>query len=66
MYDEELVFTKRENALVAADILMDEGYAILLTREEQFTVLNFKRTFPDSDRNQVVFMLRDQFEEEFF
>lgn len=66
MYNQQLVFKKIEDALVVSELLVKEGYVVMLSREEQFTILNYLRTFPDSDRNSVVFMNRDEFEEEFF
>lgn len=66
MYNQQLVFDKMENALMVSEVLVKEGYVVMLSREEQFIVLNYLRTFPDSDRNSVVFMNRDEFEEEFF
>ena len=66
IYNQKLVFNKIEDALVVSELLVKEGYVVMLSREEQFIVLNYLRTFPDSDRNSVVFMNRDEFEEEFF
>ena len=66
MYNQQLVFDKMENALVVSEVLVKEGYVVMLSREEQFIVLNYLRTFPDSDRNSVVFMNREEYEEEFF
>lgn len=66
MYDKQLVFESMENAMNIAKILVAEGYVIMLSKEEQFIVLNYLRTFPNSDRNCVVFMDREEFEEEFF
>ena len=66
MYEKQLVFDKMENALIISEVLVKEGYVVMLSREEQFIVLNYLRTFPDSDRNSVVFMDREEFEEEYF
>ena len=66
MYEKQLVFDKMENALIVSEVLVKEGYVVMLSREERFIVLNYLRTFPDSDRNSVVFMNREEFEEEYF
>lgn len=65
----ELAFYHFEDAAVVAKILTRCGYACLLTREEELTVLNYeyavnyndKTEEPQADRNQVVFMSLDEY-----
>lgn len=60
----EIVFKNINMGMKVAEILLNEDYVVLLSREDNFLVVNFE--FADgADRNEVVFMRRDEFEEEF-
>lgn len=66
MIRKQLEFKETENAVGVAKLLIAEGYVVMLSREEQFTILNYILTCPDSDGSHVVFMDREEFEEEYF
>ena len=55
-----------ENASTLAKILIEENYVVLLSKEEQLWIVNFIWSENNADRNDVVFMRRDEFEEEYF
>lgn len=61
----ELTFKSFDSATVIADMLMDEGYVILLSREEDLYIVNYIWSERGADRNDVVFMDRCDFEMEF-
>lgn len=61
----ELVFTNLEAACELAKLLLDECYVVMLSREEAFYILNFEHS-ENCDRNNIVFMSLDDFEEEYF
>ncbi len=60
----ELVFTNWEAACEVAKLLLDECYVVMLSREEAFYILNFEYS-ENCDRNDIVFMSRDDFEEKY-
>ena len=60
----ELAFTNPEAAFEVAKLLLDECYVVMLSREEALYILDFEYS-ENSDRNDVVFMSRDDFEEKY-
>lgn len=65
MFQNELSFHNHERGMAVAKALLDEHYVVLLSYEEDLLILNYEWS-PNTDRNDVVFMRRDEFEEEFF
>ena len=58
----ELVFKTWSDAITVAKTLMQNDYVVMLSYEEELTILN--AVWSDScDRNDVVFMSRDHFDE---
>ena len=64
--DNELAFKNHENGMKVAKMLLDEEYVVLLSYEEQLLIVNYEWSERGANRNDVVFMRRDRFEEEFF
>ena len=61
----ELVFDCYEAAIYAAMILLKHGhYVVMLSREEQLWIVNYEYS-DQCDRNDVVFMSREDFEEDY-
>lgn len=58
------LFTIIKKGLEVAKTLIDEHYVVLLSYEENLLIVNWEYT-PKSDRNDVVFMGREEFEEEY-
>ena len=63
--DKELSFYNHERGMAVAKALLDEHYVVLLSYEEDLLILNYEWS-PNANRNNVIFMRRDEFEEEFF
>ena len=61
----ELAFANEDSATTVARILMNEDYVVMLSKEENLTIVNFEYS-QYSDRNGVVFMSRDEYKEELF
>ena len=62
----ELVFKNHENGFKVAKILLEEGKVVMLSYEEEFLVLNWEWCESGyADRNEVVFMPRDEFDEKY-
>ena len=61
----ELVFKNHDNGFKVAKMLLDEGNVVMLSYEEEFLVLNWEFSEHGADRNDVVLMRRDEYEEEF-
>ena len=56
----QLVFKTWSDAITVAKTLMQNDYVVMLSYEEEFTILN--AVWSDGcDRNDVVFMSRDHF-----
>lgn len=62
MYNNEIAFDNHENGMKVAKILLEEGYIVMLSYEEQLLIVNWEW---GSDRNHVVFMPLDKFEENY-
>lgn len=59
----ELAFTDYERGLDVAKALLDEGYVVMLSYEEEFLILNYEFSEHGADRNDVIFMQRDEYED---
>jgi len=68
----EIAFYSKENAMKVAEVLVDNGYIVMLSTEEDLIILNYLdgeymshlgRTI--SDRNAVVFMSREDFDSDY-
>lgn len=58
----EIAVKKFEDAAHIAEILMENGDVVMLSREEELYVINFMWSPNDCDRNDVVFMDRSDFD----
>lgn len=63
MYENEIVFKNYNKGLEVAKALIDENYVVMLSYEEQFLVLNYEWSEHGANRNDVVFMRRDEYDE---
>lgn len=63
--DHEIALSNREDALKVASCLLNQGYVVMLSSEEQLTIINYIWRSDCGDRNDIVFMGRDTFEEHF-
>ena len=66
MYKNEIVFKNYNKGLEVAKALLDEDYDVMLSYEERLHVLNYEWSENGADRNDVVFMRRDEYEEEVY
>ena len=64
MYKNEIVFKNHDKGLEVAKALLNEDYVVMLSYEEQFLVLSYEWSERGADRNDVVFMRRDEYDEE--
>ena len=66
MYRNEIAFENHETGMEVAKSLLTEGYVVMLSYEEHLLIVNFEWC-PDRypDRNHVVFMSCDEFEENY-
>lgn len=60
----EIAVQSKESALKIVDILVDEEYCVMLSREEDLYIIDFEYS-EFSDRNNVIFMDRETFEQKF-
>ena len=62
MLKNEIAFNNHVAGLQVAKVLLDEGYVVMLSHEEALLILNYEWSEHHSDRNDVVFMHRGDFE----
>lgn len=60
--ENQLAFKNEKSALEVARMLIQENYVVMLSREEELVILNFEWV-PNADRNGIVFISRETFEE---
>lgn len=65
MYKNEIAFHNHKKAFEVAAALLEESYVVLLSCEEDLIILNYEWSENFADRNDVVFMRRDEFEENY-
>lgn len=61
---EALSFDQYEDAAAVQKILIENGYCTMLSREEELWMLNWVWTSAPADRNQVIFISREVYEDE--
>lgn len=61
----ELAFFNEDEALQVAAILMRNDYCVLLSKEEDLTIINYEYS-QYSDRNDVVFMSAEEFDSKYY
>ncbi len=61
----ELTFKNHDNGFKIVKMLLDEGYVVMLSYEEDLLILNWEWSERGADRNDVVFMRRDEYEEKY-
>ena len=59
---EALAFHSFEEAAVVQKILLENGYCVMMSREEHLWLLNWVWTERFADRNDVIFINRAQYE----
>ena len=57
-------FTDYNRGFDVARALLDEGYIVMLSYEEEFLILTYEFSEHGADRNDVVLMCHDEYEEE--
>ena len=60
----EIAIKNKEKALEVLSTLVDEEYCVMFSREEDLYIINYEYS-EYSDRNNVIFMSKDEFEEKF-
>lgn len=63
MLKNELTFYDHNRGLEVAKALLAEHYVVMLSLEEELLVVNYEWSH-NSDRNDMVFMSRDEYEDE--
>ena len=62
----EIAIHNKYNAQRMAEILMEEGYVVMMSREEQLYILNYVWSENNSNRNDVVFNHKEIIEDIIF
>lgn len=61
----ELAFSSKEDALKVAELLLQNDYCVMLSKEDDLTVLNYEYS-QYCDRNDVVFMSAEEFDSKYY
>ena len=64
--ENEIAVKSFSNAETLAEILLDEGYVVMISKEEKLYIINYLWSPNDADRNDVCFMDRYEVEELIF
>lgn len=64
MFENEIAVRNKEAAMKVVSCLVEEEYCIMLSREEDLYIIDFEYS-EYSDRNNVIFMNREDFEQKF-
>lgn len=64
--DNEIAIHDKYHAQRMAEILMEEGYVVMLSREEKLYIINYVWSPGNADRNDVVFNSREVIEDMIF
>ena len=62
---DEIAVHDKEVALKIIDLLVDQDYVVMLSREENLYIINYLYS-QYSDRNDVVFMDREEFDVKYY
>ena len=62
--EHEIALHDKETALKIANILVDDEYVVMISREEDLYIVNYLYA-QYSDRNYVVFMDKDDFDTDY-
>ena len=62
----EIAVKSFANAETLAEILLDEGYVVMISKEEKLYIVNYLWSPNDANRNDVCFMDRGEMEEIIF
>lgn len=65
MFRNEIAFKNHNRGLEVAKALLDESYVVLLSYEEDLLIISYEWSECNADRNDVVFMPRWDFEENY-
>ena len=64
MFENEIAIRNKEAAMKVISCLVEEEYCVMLSREEDLYIIDFEYS-KYSNRNNVVFMSREDFEQKF-
>ena len=59
-----LAFRDHKNGIEVTKALLEEGYVVMLSYEEELLILNYEWSENNANRNDMIFMRRDKYEEE--
>lgn len=64
--ENEIAVKSFANAETLAELLLDEGYVVMISKEEKLYIVNYLWSSNDADRNDVCFMDKWEVEEIIF
>ena len=60
----ELALRSFEDVSQVIESLVNNGYVVMVSREENLWIINYEWTNNESDRNDIVFILREKVEDQ--
>ena len=64
--NKEIAFRSYSDALTVAEVLLQNEYVVMISREENLYIINYLWSPHDADRNDVVFNSREEVEDFIF
>lgn len=61
--EKEISVSSLLHAMDLAEILLDEEYVVMISKEEDLFIVNYIWSESDANRNDVVFMSREDYED---
>ena len=62
----EIALHSFEDAVAISKVLLDNGYVTMISQEEKLYIVNFEWSSNHADRNDVVFLSIEEFEDIIF
>lgn len=66
MFKHEIAVHNFADAETLLEVLINNGYVVLLSKEENLWIINYIWSENNANRNDVVFMSRDEYEDIIF
>jgi hypothetical protein len=60
--EQQITVVEWKHGLQIAELLINEGYVVMLSQEEDYLVINYIWSERYADRNDVLFVSRDDYE----
>lgn len=60
--DNQIACSNKDRAYEIADLLVQEGHVVMISKEDDLYIVSFEWTNPPADRNEIMFLTREEYE----